>query len=73
MKNNKDINPFLVNTTLPNNHCEGNCLVTHGEHTGAVERVLVSGMDTVAMEFFYCQNAIQEDESRGFKVERCYK
>ena len=70
MQLNKERQPPFANAMLYGRACEGNCLATHGEHSREVEKVLVSGMGTVEMEFYYCQNAIQEDEKRGFTVDR---
>lgn len=50
--------------------CEGNCLETHGEHRGTVEKVLVTGNGWQPMTFYYCSNAVEEDEKRGFQVGR---
>ena len=49
-------------------NCEGNCLETHGEHFGEVERVMIKGFLSSSLTFNYCQNAIQEDKNRGFEV-----
>ena len=51
--------------------CEGNCIETHGEHLGEVNHIMVKGKEFFngkPFTFDYCQNAIQEDERRGFEV-----
>ncbi len=49
--------------------CEGNCIETHGEHSGQVREVSVIGNGhRNPFTFNYCENAIKEDESRGFAV-----
>lgn len=48
--------------------CEGNCLETHSEHKGEVVAVIISGNGWQKTKFNYCQNAIEEDERRGFFV-----
>jgi len=48
-----------------NMQCEGNCIKKYGRHSGDVKRVKIPGWG----EFFYCDNAIQEDISREFVVD----
>lgn len=48
--------------------CEGNCLTTHGQHKGVVKPVTVYGNTWHPMTFNYCDNAIEEDNNRGFSV-----
>jgi hypothetical protein len=50
--------------------CDGNCMETHGAHVGVVQRVLVMRAGFPEMRFSYCENAIQEDERRGYFVVR---
>lgn len=49
--------------------CEGNCIETHGEHSGEATGVIISGNGWKPTKFNYCQNAIDEDIRRGFIVE----
>lgn len=49
--------------------CEGDCEITHGEHSGEVKKVIVSASGWQPMTFYYCSNAIEEDNRRGFTVE----
>lgn len=49
--------------------CDGNCIETHGEHSGRVRLVAVTS-PTFQSEwsFNYCDNAISEDKERGFLI-----
>lgn len=49
--------------------CEGSC----EPHDGDVRPVKVFGgtMPAEGFAFFYCEQAIREDVSRGFRVEVC--
>lgn len=49
--------------------CEGNCIETHGEHSGEVKPVIVYSHEWKDTKFNYCHNAIEEDRRRGFIVE----
>lgn len=45
--------------------CEGSC----ENHSGRVRRVVIGGSSSFAgIEFNYCENAIKEDERRGFTI-----
>lgn len=44
--------------------CEGSCEI----HKGEVIPVIISGLGWKDTKFNYCQNAIEEDERRGFSV-----
>ena len=59
---------LLPNPMLSVRACEGNCLETHGTHKGEVIAVILSGQGWKDTKFNYCQNAIEEDERRGFSV-----
>ena len=49
--------------------CEGDCIETHGEHSGDVQHVHVVASDGYDWgDFWYCRNAIEEDSRRGFVV-----
>jgi hypothetical protein len=48
--------------------CQGNCMETHGSHSGEVYEVIVSGYSWKPTTFLYCQTAIDEDKRRGFDV-----
>ena len=51
-------------------NCDGGCeLVTNGRHKGKVVPVRVTGTPSDPWEFNYCQQAIEEDISRGLTVE----
>ena len=52
--------------------CEGNCMETHGGHKGDVLSVVVSGNGLKDYTFIYCENAINEDISRGFFVKPAF-
>lgn len=51
--------------------CEGNCIETHGEHRGEVKQVFIIGWTKEPCIFCYCQNAVEEDERRGFVIKPC--
>ena len=45
--------------------CDGNCKMEgDGNHSGEVKLVNVQGWG----EFYYCESAIKDDQSRGFVV-----
>ena len=46
--------------------CEGNCEAYDG-HAGEIKRVAVKRFES-EWKFNYCENAIKEDERRGFEV-----
>lgn len=49
--------------------CEGDCINTHGEHSGDVRPYQVLAEDGWNWgEFFYCDNAAEEDARRGFQL-----
>tara|TARA_R110001632_G_scaffold41177_2_gene103307 strand:- start:658 stop:879 length:222 start_codon:yes stop_codon:yes gene_type:complete len=48
--------------------CDGNCNETHGGHSGKIVRVTVTGADVDWGEMNYCENAVNEDISRGLTV-----
>jgi len=51
-------------------HCEGNCEQTHGGHAGPCRVVNVIAPNQTWGFFSYCDNAVAEDELRGFRVEQ---
>ena len=48
--------------------CDGACEDSHGGHAGIVKAVIVTRPGSPRWEFYYCENARAEDESRGFTV-----
>lgn len=51
--------------------CMGDCVTTHGSHSGQIEVVRVISPDGYDWGWWpYCQNAIDEDTKRGMRITR---
>lgn len=56
--------PAYAKSVLAVRACEGSCEV----HRGEVMPVIIEGHGWDGVKFNYCQEAIEEDERRGFVV-----
>jgi len=60
----KNVSTGSSNTVLAVRACEGSCEI----HKGEVIPVIIEGHGWDGIKFNYCQEAIEEDERRGFVV-----